>query len=139
MGKFVWNGAAARKLIEEKTQRKINAAAILVTSHAKKLISVPGTGERRGGNVTPTRSGSRARRIYGAFPSAPGEPPHKQTGRLRGSVTWEPGKLRARVGTNVKYGRYLELGSGRLKPRPWLKRSLAEMAASIRALFARKS
>lgn len=57
-------------------------------------------------------------------PSRPGEPPRVDTGRLRSSITHEVvSKLKGivgRVGTNVKYGRYLELGTSKMLPRPWL-------------------
>lgn len=83
------------------------------------------------------RKGSR---IYGATRSQPGEPPRKQTGRLRASVAYEvdPEAMSARVGTNVKYGKYLELGTKRgIAPRPWLRRALAESMDTIRAMLAR--
>jgi len=58
-------------------------------------------------------------------PSAPGEPPHVDTGRLRSSISFEfessTSQFEARVGTNVTYGRDLELGTERIKPRPWLR------------------
>lgn len=61
-------------------------------------------------------------------PSRPGEPPHVDTGRLRASVTHEVEKnlfsIIGRVGTNVEYGRYLELGTSRMSPRPWLRPAL---------------
>jgi phage gpG-like protein len=78
-------------------------------------------------------------RIYGANPSAPGEPPRKQTGRLRASVTYEveEASLTARVGTNVEYGKYLELGTKKgIAPRPWLRRALAECRAKIDSILA---
>lgn len=82
--------------------------------------------------------------------SRPGEPPRRQTGQLRASVTYQmTGTYVGRVGTNVKHGRYMEFGvrggkiirpknakvlvnfetrqffgkavkQGRIAPRPWL-------------------
>lgn len=78
------------------------------------------------------------KRKTGAVRSAPGEPPRKQTGRLRASVTYEVDEagMNARVGTNVKYGRYLELGTKRgIAPRPWLRRALAEMWSRVNELL----
>ena len=61
-------------------------------------------------------------------PSAPGEPPHVDIGRLRASVTHEVEEtllgVVGRVGTNVEYGRYLELGTSKMMPRPWLRPAL---------------
>ena len=60
----------------------------------------------------------------GRKPSAPGEPPAVQTGRLRNNIVHQPAtaaNLIARVGTNVPYGKHLEFGTSRgLAPRPWL-------------------
>lgn len=87
--------------------------------------------------------------------SGPGEPPHKRTGHLGRNVQTETaerdGTFFARTGTNVKYGKWLELGAKahmiiakkgralrfvghggavifrkrvfipRLEPRPWLR------------------
>lgn len=110
MGKLIWNGADARRVVEGQTIRWLNAAVVVVQNHAKKLISVPGP-----------------------EPSSPGEPPHKQTGRLRASVGSEviPNDLTGRVGTNLEYGKCLELGTSRMAARPWLRRSLFE---SVKAL-----
>jgi len=61
-------------------------------------------------------------------PSRPGKPPHVDTGRLRASITYEIDRslfsIIGRVGTNVEYGRYLELGTSRMSPRPWLRPAL---------------
>ncbi|CAN0502344.1 unnamed protein product, partial [Phaeothamnion confervicola] len=64
-------------------------------------------------------------------PSAAGEPPHVQTGRLRASVAWERVGLIVRIGTNVIYGRWLELGTKKMAARPWLRRMLAEQRAAL--------
>lgn len=60
--------------------------------------------------------------------SLPGEPPHVDTGRLRSSITHEVEEtlfgIIGRVGTNVEYGRYLELGTSKMLPRPWLRPAL---------------
>jgi phage gpG-like protein len=64
--------------------------------------------------------------VYGANPSKPGDPPHKQRGRLLASVAWEVVDTVARVGTNLNYGRWLELGTTKMAARPWLRRALAE-------------
>ena len=59
----------------------------------------------------------------GRKPSAPGQPPAVQTGRLRNSIVHQPataGNLFARAGTNVPYGKYLEFGTSKMAARPWL-------------------
>jgi HK97 gp10 family phage protein len=80
------------------------------------------------------------KRRYGANPSQPGDPPHKQTGHLRRSVAHEVDatSLTARVGTNVRYGRFLELGTSNMEARPWLRRALNEMMPQIKAMLAKR-
>ena len=95
------------------------------------------------------KGGGGGRTVYGAFPSVPGDPPAKQTGQLRESVTHEvvEAEMTAYVGiqgdvrredaekgeaTQAEIGLYLELGTKRgLAPRPWLRRALAEVAAEM--------
>lgn len=49
------------------------------------------------------------------------------TGRLRNSITWAlGGKRSVYVGTNVKYAQYVELGTSRMSPRPYLKPAVTD-------------
>lgn len=91
-----------------------------------------GTGKR----VRKSEIEKRMKKI-GAHRSKPGEPPRAQTGRLRASIThWLHPKLSiARVGTNVKYGKFLELGTRRMKPRPFMLPALAKSHNIIKAKF----
>jgi hypothetical protein len=69
--------------------------------------------------------------------SAPGEPPKTDTGGLASSVAIVLGTSDARVGTGLVYGRYLEFGTTRMDPRPWLHVSLLENQETLRKLLAR--
>ena len=51
---------------------------------------------------------------------SPPSHPQVQTGRLRSSITHEVGEGEVAIGTNVKYGAYLEHGSAHNPPYPWL-------------------
>lgn len=122
-----WHGEQAKAHVRGLAVKAIRRAAIVCKDRAKELLNVAGTGGVKG-----------SRRSYGSNPSAPGEPPHKQLGRLRASVTYEVDEpdLTARVGTNLPYGLFLELGTSRgLAPRPWLRRALAETAARINSIL----
>jgi len=126
---FTWHGDKLRQQLEAEMGRRLDAAATVVQGHAKQLVGREGaepTGGKKGGKL-----------IYGARRSAPGEPPMKQTGRLQTSVANERTGLIARVGTNVLYGRWLELGTSQMAARPWLRRSLVECMGTIRALIGR--
>lgn len=131
MSKLEWNGEGAKDHVNGRAVKFLSRAAIEVKRKAQVLLSVPGTG---GGRDTK----GRFVRVYGANPSKPGQPPHKQTGHLRRSVTYEVDRktLTARVGTNVEYGKHLELGTKRgLAPRPWLRPALASVAARVNELL----
>lgn len=52
--------------------------------------------------------------------SAPGEAPATDTGRLAGSVKRVDDGIEVAVGTSVEYGAFLEFGTSKIKPRPWL-------------------
>jgi phage gpG-like protein len=55
--------------------------------------------------------------------SAPGSPPNTDTGTLVKSIGFEidKEKLKGRVGTNLKYGAWLEFGTSNIAARPWLR------------------
>lgn len=75
-------------------------------------------------------------------PSSPGEPPAVVTGQLRASighqVVEEDGKIVGYVGVpaGVPYGEYLEFGTSKMQPRPFLVPALeinrAEITEAIR-------
>lgn len=124
---LVWNGDGAAEHVRSTVARRLHRAAIVVKNRAKQLLKTPGTGRVKGRKVGPV------------VHSKPGEPPYKQTGRLWQSVAHEVDEpsLTARVGTNVEYGKHLELGTRKgLKPRPWLRRALAETADRVLQLLA---
>ena len=68
-------------------------------------------------------------------PSAPGEPPRRQTGALRDSLAIElaPDRLSATVGTNLDIGAHLVFGTQAIVPRPWLALAARNAAPRIRA------
>jgi len=114
-----WNGDQAEKLVRTAAIDWVTRACMTVEKRAKELISIPGTSRER---------------------SHAGEPPRRQTGRLRGSVTFETDSdstsATGRVGTNVLYGKFLELGTKRgIRPRPWLRRAFDEMQTKINSLL----
>lgn len=98
---FRWNEGALRELLESPhgdVARDLAQRAIRIESRAKQNAS-----------------------------GRPG--PNVQTGRLRSSITWRLGVdsqgLYADIGTNVPYGRYLELGLRNGARYPFLAPALA--------------
>jgi hypothetical protein len=122
-----WNGDGAMDHVRGLAMGFVTQAAIVVERRAKELLSVPGTA-----------FGAKGKRLDDQVRSKPGEPPRKQTGTLRARVTYEVDEktMTARVGTNLLYGKALELGTKRgLKPRPWLRRALYEMQGKVNELL----
>ncbi len=92
-------------------------------------------------NLAGPRSGRRYRvpgtRVFYTA-SAPGEYPAVRTGALRQSVrVYTPGPLQATVGTDVKYGKFLEFKSPDRGGRPWLRRSAEEAWPKVTAIWQR--
>lgn len=109
--------------------RRMEAAAQKVQTEAVRLIS-------RDQPVRRTKSG----RLVGLAPAGPDEPPKVLHGHLRQSVEHEidtTGKrVTGRVGTNVVYGRALELGKTPTSPsHPWLRPALVNSRRAIKKIF----
>lgn len=107
-----------------------------LTRHLKKMIKprLQRVGSELRNHVVRKVSEGKTR-IDG--PSKPGEPPHIDTGGLRKSIFWEllEDGLSVRVGTTVDYGLFLEEGTSKMAPRPYLRPSLIEMQARIKAIL----
>lgn len=102
--------------VDKNTRKRIAQAGMLVEREAKQLCS-------KGGGKNRT-------------PSAPGSPPHVQTGALRSSIRTEwDGDRRVVVGPSVAYGRHLEFGTRRMAARPFMRPALARVIKRIPKLF----
>lgn len=71
--------------------------------------------------------------------SAPGNPPNSDRGTLAQSVSFDidTGRLEATVGTNLKYGAYLEMGTAKMEARPWLFPAFEAHRAEIKSNVSR--
>ncbi len=125
-----WHGAEAQRRIEKELADRLTKAAIHVKNKAKINISQ----SQPTMLIHPRTGGSRR---IGLDPSQPGEFPKKVSGFLRNRVNHEVDRRRliARVGTNVPYGKWLEIGTRRMRSRPWLRRTLMMEASFIRRQF----
>ena len=129
-----WHGRKVMSKFQSNARRNVRDAAILVEGVAKGLMRLGG--RTKSGEIT---EGERPGKV-GSFASKPGEPPRVQTGTLRRSITHEvhPVLAIARVGTNVIYGKFLELGTGRIAPRPFMRPALHGSQAGIKKIMARR-
>lgn len=72
--------------------------------------------------------------------SAPGEAPASDTGRLVGSITtrYENDNLRGFVQAATRYTRFLEFGTSKMAPRPYMRPALANKIQEVEARIAAK-
>ena len=116
-----WYGEQVKARIISNVEIRLKEAGEIVKEEAKK--SMP----------TSLSTGEDVSR------SAPGDPPFRQTDELYKSVFSElqPKQLAVKIGTPLKYGRYLEFGTSKMRWRPWLVPALAKSMAKIRMIFAK--
>lgn len=114
--------------IEVRGQEKLSAALLRKKGNINRVQQAIAYGAEqiRGEAIRSIQKGPKTGRVYKRRriihrASAPGEPPATDTGRLVGSIFARLFRDYAEVGTNVKYGAYLEAGTGRILPRPWLR------------------
>ena len=137
----------ARVRLDDRALRAKLEAALLVAAksagarlvgHIRQKLNVSASVARA---KAIARSRARRRRlakfVYQA--SLPGQPPRKRSGALQKSVTSQvtrgDGVVRIKIGSAVQYARYLELGTKRMRPRPWLKSGVAEIAPRLQRDF----
>ena len=96
-----------------------------------------------------TLSGNRTGRTYKVpgtqvtyTASAPGEPPAVQTGQLRNSIrdnVYSEGKsVKGEVGTELMKGLWLEKGTSKMAPRPWLEPSFNKSLERVKEILSRR-
>ncbi len=136
-GGLKWDGPSATKAVRSEASGRIRAACVYLSSAVKADITQPGT-LRYHPRTKKGKPSKSQRTIYNFTHSRPGNPPYKQTGHLRRSIAWEASGLRGRVGSNLKYARYLELGTRTMAARPFLRAALAKHRATIAAILAGK-
>lgn len=116
---------------------------VAVSARSRALISA------RGGRIVRNLGSRQLNRLIGLTSSRrqrfvaapPGAYPGYRTGTLARSIRWvRPETLgtpmRAAVGSNLTYARYLEFGTSRMAARPWLMRSALEARTGAAAVFA---
>lgn len=105
----------------------VKKAVLIVHGNAVKLIQTRSPGKKQI-RYSPRREITAAN---------PGEAPNTDTGRLVQSIKFdiEDNGLKGFVGTNLKYGAYLEFGTQDMDPRPWLSTALKMAEKLITELF----
>lgn len=131
-GLFDFYGDPVKKALKDDTIKRLRVAAEVVRGNVVKLLSVSGHTKTK---IREKEFPFRYRVVYIA--SKPNEPPHLQTGTLRKSIYYrvDESKLTARVGTNLRYGFFLEIGTTKMNPRPFLRPGLWKSMERIKRIF----
>ncbi len=118
----------ADKAVADAVGKAIKVSLVLLHGAAVKSIQ-----KKSGGEVV-TRYNPRRKQTV----SREGDPPNTDTGNLVRNIRWQynPKRLEGVVGTNVKYGLFLELGTKDMKARPWLGPARKKVTRQIRGLLA---
>lgn len=110
--KVIINKRLAKGISREAARTGIDYAALQAENELIDILSLP-----------PKRSGIQYREGFNRS-SAPGEAPAPISGQLRQSIKSYPeafgDSFRAIVGTPLEYGAFLQFGTNRMKPRPWI-------------------
>jgi len=115
-----WYGKEVRRKILGHCDQNLERAAIVLQNKIKESIGRPNTAKP-------------------SNPSQPGEYPKKITGHLRRNIMREMvTPSLARVGTNVLYGKFLELGTVKMARRPWLTLGLKQAWSAMVKEMSRK-
>ena len=122
-----WYGPQAREHVRDQAARRIERAARGLRDYIRERLGVGHSGRFKGTPVPGATLGA----------SDAGDYPRMVTGHLRRNVQMEMDRseLRARVGTNVLYGKFLELGTRKMARRPWMSRALAEFGPQLRRIL----
>lgn len=119
------------KEIIKHVQKQLKSAATYLTGQVKKNLNAQGTPKR----VSNGPSGPHYKNLN---PSPPGGYPHKMLGDLQRSITYEMfSPNEARVGTNVEYGKFLELGTSKMAPRPFLRSTIDAERTAIETILSK--
>lgn len=138
------NLAQAFRPLDQLTERVVGSAAtealkqdgLVLLGAVREELSRPGTGRtyklavvRRDGTLSKTKRGRTRYRIHRA--SAPGFPPAVMYGELRRGAVMGMVQTRMRVGVTARYGPWLQFGTPRMRPRPFMDRALARVQAQL--------
>lgn len=122
--RFEINDASVNRMSDSLILKGLRGAAAEGEAVTKQVLSTPGAGELR-------RNGTPA--------SKPGDPPAPLTGELRDSVDSEiirkGRRWVARISVNKEYALPLELGTEKIKPRPFLSVVLSKYKNRLMQAF----
>lgn len=152
MSNINWYGNRVFTLATAANVKAMHKAALLVESDVKKNFTLQGTGMTIKGVWTPGASRKKTKSDKRHMAAAPWKPPAIDIGILRASIMSEVevsglsinGRVgpdiekiaaKAPVGTDVNYGLYLEIGTSKMEPRPYLRPGLRRTRRKVVGIF----
>jgi hypothetical protein len=140
--KMRFRGKEFTRRLQNATATGLKRAGVFYHGKCRQEVSTPNTGTRR--KRTRATDGGRAGSQYTTYDdsSSPGDPPKLRTGTGRSHIVHEfngdQSNPAVRVGVEQKglYMAFLDLGTSRVEPRPWLFATLQKHWGAIAALAA---
>lgn len=154
-----WFGNYVFTLATEANIRAMHKAADLVAKNTKENFTLQGSGMTIRGKWVPGASRKKTKSGKRHMAAAPGKPPAIDIGTLRVSIMAEIEKqplnvigrvgpdiekikerlakrgAKAGTGTNVEYGYFLEVGTSKMQPRPFLRPALIRTRKKVVKIF----
>ena len=113
-----WFGKEVMAELNKRADRALGKTAIAIQNKIKSSMTEP----KSGTEPPKAKRGKKKARAHKRRRSLEGEPPAVQTGKLRSSVAVvKPKELTRQIGTNLPYGKWLELGTSKMEARPYIR------------------
>lgn len=129
--RITWNGPQVKQKLRSAASDGIVRASTFFHQKCRESVSRPNSG------VSIKGRDGKSRRVY-PNPSKPGEPPKLRTGFGQRNIVVEHDRPRmvSRVGVtrNARYMIFLEVGTRRIKRRPWMSATLDKYKSTLSAL-----
>ncbi len=124
-----WNDKALVTQVKQAAMIGVLAGTEMVAEEARRLIMRT----RKSGRLY-VRRGVKHRA------SAAGQAPASDTGRLVGSIKtkYQPRELAGTVTASAKYAPFLEYGTRKMQPRPFMRPALANKSKQVTAVIQRE-
>jgi len=123
---------------DKRLERKLGSLSSAAAEEAQQIVDATALRVRNNA-VRSIQKGPASGRVYEKYSprrthqaSAPGQPPMTDTGQLAGSINIVTGTLRAKVGTPLMYGLFLEFGTRKMRQRPWLRPAFEKERGAFR-------
>ncbi len=147
-----WHGDKVFKTATKANVVAMTKASLLVEAYVKKHFTLQGTGHTKDGKWVEGLGKRRTRTGKKHYAARAGLPPAIDLGILRASITHKVkvkggkviGKVgsdkdyiaaKAEAGTDVEYAYFLEVGTSKMKPRPYLRPALRRNRRKILKIF----